>query len=898
MANVCLPNALKLGEEIESWANSKKAKNTFKEPYSAAFRLVETEFLMSIQDIGARTTDITKGQLGSFKQRLTDLDRLISKGTLDNAFSTSFWQTSKFGKKDPVIGSTLREMQKSNFYFREHESTDKRLMSDMMKSLEKEAAHRGYFKTTGVTVKQAQKKIQGLDDSLQQAMVDYQNGDAKALKNVNKIQQEMQSYVQRTYLKVFDDLIDILENKNRKGSISDIEKQVYAKLSPKDKAKVNNGDMVIKLTSGDLAKLRTPDGAEISKDMYNSVVTYKTLMDGLYQRLRNGVTAQIDGIASRVEMQRGTLSTESLKQLKKNLEGKLMPKYEGNGFFPHYTRDLHVDFMSGLMPKLDALNTVTNPYAKGKNSMTAGEVVADINSYISGHAKRRGEDYEYSKNFLNTVTNYVHDINRFNYTANMTKHMIKGLSDVERIYKTDGDAKGYAQSVVNYITDMNKASNGAENVSPQTRAVMRTLLGFEFISKLGVNPRGAVRNFTQRLLDYVEWGPRQIKKSNDILNRIGLKDGEIEAELKKVGLYFAETSPQLIESELGSPAATFKSVEYDTNTGKHKYVKKSKVEKIADKVGWFAGKASVLHRTAENSNRKHTFKIAFAQMYDWLNTPNYIKQLQKSNPDISDAKLKQIIKSRARNYAVNMVVLNHFDYADYAKSRALRSKAGKFLGQFQHYSFEFLERNIKIMREAKHDILAGKVLPGMDAQGVSKAYRMAMAYFLAPVMASALTGVNFSNLVEHDSANRLKQIATVFTGDEDEINEAFYGKGPIISTFGGPITSDLIDIGIMLDLVDMDDDSVFKLIGGLEKYDENDAGKKIRLLNSFAGRVVGRHIPQLKEGRIGWAIQQELGLYPTAEAKKRQRELDYARKQILPEDLEIALRNLEQGKLG
>ena len=103
MANVCLPNALKLAEEVESWANTKKAKNTFKEPYSAALRLVETEFLMSIQDIGARTTDITKGQLGSFKQRLTDLDRLISKGTLDSAFSTSFWQTSKFGKKDPVI---------------------------------------------------------------------------------------------------------------------------------------------------------------------------------------------------------------------------------------------------------------------------------------------------------------------------------------------------------------------------------------------------------------------------------------------------------------------------------------------------------------------------------------------------------------------------------------------------------------------------------------------------------------------------------------------------------------------------------------------------------------------------------------------------------------------------
>ena len=129
---------------------------------------------MSIQDISARNVDITKGQLGSFKQRLTDLDRLISRGTLDNSFSTAFWQTSKYGKKDPVIGAVLREMQKSNFYFREHESTDKRLMSDLMKSLEESAGIKGYFQTSGVTAKQAQKKIQSLDDKLQQELVNYQ----------------------------------------------------------------------------------------------------------------------------------------------------------------------------------------------------------------------------------------------------------------------------------------------------------------------------------------------------------------------------------------------------------------------------------------------------------------------------------------------------------------------------------------------------------------------------------------------------------------------------------------------------------------------------------------------------------------------------------------------------
>ena len=134
-------------------------------------------------------------------------------------------------------------------------------------------------------------------------------------------------------------------------------------------------------------------------------------------------------------------------------------------------------------------------------------------------------------------------------------------------------------------------------------------------------------------------------------------------------------------------------MEYDDVSNKYKFIKKSKIEKIADRMGWAAGKSSFLHRKAENSNRKHTFKVAFAQMYDWLDTPKHRESLLKKNPNYTEKQIGAVIKRRSRNYAVNMVVLNHFDYADYAKSRLLRTKPGKFLGQFQHYSFEFFERN-------------------------------------------------------------------------------------------------------------------------------------------------------------------------------------------------------------
>jgi len=301
---------------------------------------------------------------------------------------------------------------------------------------------------------------------------------------------------------------------------------------------------------------------------------------------------------------------------------------------------------------------------------------------------------------------------------------------------------------------------------------------------------------------------------------------------------------------------------------------------------------------AENSNRKRTFKIAFSQMYDWLDGPRYREVLKESNSEVTERQVQNSIRSRARNYAINMTVLNHFDYAEYARSKWTRNPVGKFMLQFQHYSFEFFERNLRIMREAKHDVLSGNFKPGDNAQGMFKAYNMAKAYFLAPVIASAILGIDFDNLIEHDTAERMKQLAVAFTGDEDEIKEAFYGKGPIISTFGGPITSDLIDIGVMMDFVNLDEDGLLAKISGMEKYDPNTQSTKtsqsLRILNTAVGRTYERHIPQLKKGRLGWALQQEFGLYPTAEARKRQKVLKKATEKILPKDLELALQALER----
>ena len=157
---------------------------------------------------------------------------------------------------------------------------------------------------------------------------------------------------------------------------------------------------------------------------------------------------------------------------------------------------------------------------------------------------------------------------------------------------------------------------------------MRTVLGLEFVSKLGLNPRSAARNWFQRLLDYVTWGPVQIGKSKDYLKSIDLgkdrnPENYIDSVLKDTGLLYDEVSPEYIESGLQAPSSMFKLIEWNNNIGKFEAVKKSRIEKVADKVGVLAGKTSWLHRLAENNNRKHTFKLAYSQMHRWRENPHF-----------------------------------------------------------------------------------------------------------------------------------------------------------------------------------------------------------------------------------------------------------------------------------
>ena len=934
MANNCgllTKNFESLYSGIELWAESERTKKIFNDPYEAAAKLVKTNFNMELKHL-RYVSDLTEGQVKSYLARLTELTTKVKGEDLDNSFAKFMYQSSHYGAKDPVVGNLLNDMQSSQFKFHANEVQDRTLIKGINSDLRAEALDREFQKSS---MSRAEKKSYRLDEQWIQAMADYKtaekNNDMAGRQAANEkmldIKRQIDTLTQKSHLQVYDDMITMIEIGMRDGlkqKFEQLKKEAYTttkegkqKVLNKKKAKllgdIVKGDATLKLNSDDIGMyIRMPDGSRLTNNMKSAMTSYVELMDRMYYTLRNGVNKRIDSVIDRMKYL-GKLDPNdeaALNDIKTKMRKKYSPDYE-DGFFPHYVRDLNAPFMNKLMESFDNLQLASNNHGKEKGK-SIREIIKDMNFWIDGHAKPQVKDratakfgYDYSRNFFNSVNNYVGDVNRFNYISFMDSYMLDGLTSIERIYKADGAAKGYAQNLVDYISDMHRATNGDPNISPKTRAWMRSVLGFEFISKLGINPRAAARNWFQRLLDYVTWGPVQVKNSKEYLKTITLgKVGDVQGEnyidnvLKRNGLLFEEVSPEYLESQLKAPASAFKIIEWNDGTGKFEAVKKSRIERVADGISTVAGKSSWLHRKAENSNRKHTFRVAYAQLHKNLNPSGYRDKLAEEGK--SPSQIDAAIRRAAENYAIRMVVMNHFDYSDYAKSPALRNKVGRFLGQFQHYSFEFFERNMKILRESKYDVLSGKLMPGKDAQGLAQAYRMSFLYFLAPVLASVYSGVDWSNIVEHDTAQRLKQWSTLMLGDEEQVQEAFYGKGPLISTFGGPITSDILEIGMMLDLVDLDEESLLTLITGLEQYDpyaqSSDVTKKNRNLNTFAGRAFERHIPQLKKGRIGWAIQSEFGLYPTAEARKAQKRVAKVRKQILPPEIEQALKQLEQSR--
>lgn len=352
--------------------------------------------------------------------------------------------------------------------------------------------------------------------------------------------------------------------------------------------------------------------------------------------------------------------------------------------------------------------------------------------------------------------------------AHADRYTRESLNAAKELFKDGKPIDGYARATVEMMKDMNarmKGGYGFENENVEM--AMKSLLALEFSSKLGFNLRSGVKNATQGLLNFVEFTPIEIAKSKRFYEQNQDIDLYVKDMMNEAGFLFAEgVAPELIQGQFSGKSFTQKIKITDGETVEFK------------KPGWFspmydlsnkvAGKSGTIMAGVENFNRKTSFKIAFSKMYQQLNNSTHFKETMRAEGK-TESEIQSKIKTMSRNYAIRKLSLIHFDYTDLGKAAWLTHPAGKILGQFQHYSVKFFEYNMGLARKAGDDIMAGEVL-GSRAK---KAYSMAMIYGMAPIIASAFTGLDFTNLVEHDVIEKFKKLGALFTGDDEDIKKHF-----------------------------------------------------------------------------------------------------------------------------
>ena len=880
--------ALKLLDGIEKWASTDMVARNIQSPYQAAMSMFESRFniemeyamLLSPEQGGAF---LTSGNINSF---IRDLNRYAQR--VDSGKFTQFETTEGFmvgtvlGKRDPVLAESLKNLRKIVDNDNKRKDNLNKQFKDVVDQIRASGGITGVFSTSKLN--SALKKHRQLE-------IDYiKTLDSGTETEQNEAKKALQDFENSGSVKTFVDFIKVVEDKMPKAI--DIKYKAEKALAESgDKDAINrveqydSGKKLVRLTDSETRTYLEQLG--VSSDVISPLIKYNSLMEDSYRVLRNGIDEKINIVIKQIENKKGfKLTVDNLNQLKENLRSRLMPRYS-EGYFPHFTKQLNAKMMDGMMKHFDELDTALIDMKHDSNSID--EIIRDIKVAIPDYGKSRQRDgyNEYSMNFIDVINTYINDVNKFNTQVFVKSGLIDSLNKARSMYNKESQ---YAGKIVDIINSLYGSVNGRVKNTGSMHEIKKALLSYQFTNKLGFSVRSAARNATQYLMNFATFGYSAVRESRKYLQEKRATEifgGDLDDFMKKENL-FMDTSEALIESGISSESASFNRIRRMDENGKIVYAdeesflyKGSKI--FATKMGQIANISAGLHRSVENANRKLTAEIAFAQIQKIMDgNPKFQQYLEskvraeKENNPESKLTVQGLRRSITKNYAKNMVLLNHFDYEGYAKARNMREGVGQFLFQFQHYGMEFLERNWSIYKEAKGDlsVLGEDSFSNWvkDARGVHKAMNVSVAYFMAPLLISYVSGYN-QTLIEHTGKEFLDDLWLLFTSDYDDpdalekINREFYGKG-IVGSKLGPTFATMMDIGVMTELINADSEYLDNILFTVGDYANDDTmetyGRYARLLNQMGGRTYDRYIPMTAKTPygLGAAAMQELTLYP------------------------------------
>jgi len=483
------------------------------------------------------------------------------------------------------------------------------------------------------------------------------------------------------------------------------------------------------------------------------------------------------------------------------------------------------------------------------------------------------------------LNKYVNDVAHFNYVTRVNlayKKAADKMWDVTRRKNIGTELGDYARQMGDMLSEIrDSALNNYEGGISQMDSIVRFVNGMEYVSKLGWSIRGGIRNRSQILFDWTRYGHKAWTNASKFYN---VREHDLMAtnQLNRFGILFGEKAQASAAiATAGSIEAVTPAGTMMTSEGGLRRKQTTVAEKAASGMAKVAEKSSLPLQMAENANRTGTFKRSFALNFNEMNRNRayfkrkWMESKKTTKPPAEDV-LTKYIENLAGNAAAKTTRDLHFEYDNWAKAKALQTKTGKVVGQFQTYRFALWDLQFQMLKDAKRAAGAGKYgLFETDAKGnvtrimpeIQQAMRYLSLYSLAVPLISAVSNLDMSSLIQNETYDTAARFFEYYTADEDSPDALedkygqFFGKSALAGNLG-PFVSDILTLTDLFDIYDSTPEELQETMK--MKYDPKDPDwwyKFARVFNIQSSRTAWHTIPALLQDQYERAFRVETGLY-------------------------------------
>jgi len=532
------------------------------------------------------------------------------------------------------------------------------------------------------------------------------------------------------------------------------------------------------------------------------------------------------------------------------------------------------------------------------------EINQEIQNFtgIIDRAKSRSvTDSEYSLDPFMFLNKYVGDVSLFNYKVHVKDSFKRAydtlLNEHLKPAKLAGneavaDALEHHLRVANDVHNtVQKIDGGSENVVSNN--IMRSLTALTYFRLLGGNVRSALRNGTQRIYEFDKWGYRGLRDAKRFYSEANGTENVVKADnqAKKFGLLWFDgknVSSKFLESFKGKgdiSAASRGALQESFLTNKGlKVTADGEIVRSTDGItdiiargtSNLSDKSALAHKIVEDWNRSRTFKTGFAIASKNLENMSDAWISKKSGIDLkssgSKEKIQNWMENEAGQIAFNVVSDIHYEYANWAKAKALqggdglKGRAGQFLGQFMHYRFSNFDMMYDWYKKAKVSASVGD----FTSEEMFVMMRLGVAQGIINQIFAPLTNIRTDGVLNNDVAETAQTAYTWFTTDRDDpeqvkkLDKRTYGQGGYY--FLGPNVGFLLSLAEVKDFYEMDKDYDYREDAKFTD-DRVKQYKTMALVNSQLARTWNYTLPIFFERGLIDATRLELGAFPDQDIK-------------------------------